>query len=45
MLMSATKPLRELEKRWEIEPRHEYESGISETMSIDYTKHSLFGGP
>src|SRR4026207_126096 len=36
-------PLRELEKRWEIEPGHEYESGISETMSIDYTKHSLFG--
>jgi nucleoside-diphosphate-sugar epimerase len=36
-------PLRELEKRWEIEPGHEYESGISETMSIDYTKHSIFG--
>jgi CDP-paratose 2-epimerase len=36
-------PLRELEKRWEIEPGHEYELGISETMSIDYTKHSLFG--
>ena len=36
-------PLRELEKRWEIEPGHEYEAGISETMSIDYTKHSLFG--
>jgi CDP-paratose 2-epimerase len=36
-------PLRELEKRWEIEPGHEYEPGISETMSIDYTKHSLFG--
>ena len=36
-------PLRELEKRWEIEPGHEYERGISETMSIDYTKHSLFG--
>ena len=36
-------PLRELEKRWEIEPKHEYEPGISETMSIDYTKHSLFG--
>src|SRR5437016_13072368 len=34
-------PLRELEKRWEIEPGHEYEDGISETMSIDYTKHSL----
>jgi CDP-paratose 2-epimerase len=36
-------PLRELEKRWEIEPGHQYEPGISETMSIDYTKHSLFG--
>src|SRR5258705_2456115 len=36
-------PLRELEKRWEIEPGHKYEPGISETMSIDYTKHSLFG--
>ena len=36
-------PLRELPKRWEIEPEHEYERGISETMSIDYTKHSLFG--
>src|SRR6266568_1411087 len=36
-------PLRELEKRWEIESGHEYEPGISETMSIDYTKHSLFG--
>jgi CDP-paratose 2-epimerase len=29
--------------RWEIEPGHEYEPGISETMSIDHTKHSLFG--
>ena len=36
-------PLKELPKRWEIEPGHEYEPGISETMSIDFTKHSLFG--
>jgi CDP-paratose 2-epimerase len=36
-------PLQELPTRWEIEPRHEYEEGISETMSIDYSKHSLFG--
>ena len=36
-------PLRELPSRWEIDPGHEYEPGISETMSIDYTKHSLFG--
>jgi len=36
-------PLGELPKRWEIEPGHEYEPGISETMSIDYSQHSLFG--
>ena len=36
-------PLQELELRWEIEPGHEYAPGISENMSIDQTKHSLFG--
>src|SRR5205809_1365501 len=36
-------PLQELPTRWEIEPGHEYERGISETMSIDYSKHSLCG--
>ncbi len=36
-------PLRELEKRWEIDPSHAYHEGIDETMSIDQTKHSLFG--
>jgi CDP-paratose 2-epimerase len=36
-------PLRELATRWEIEPGHECEEGISETMSIDQSKHSLFG--
>ena len=36
-------PLRELETRWEIESGHKYEQGIPETMSIDATKHSLFG--
>jgi len=36
-------PLVELARRWEIQPGHEYEPGISETMSIDQTKHSLFG--
>src|SRR6266850_2899373 len=36
-------PLRELETRWEIEAGHEFEPGIPETMSIDATKHSLFG--
>jgi CDP-paratose 2-epimerase len=36
-------PLQELDLRWEIEPGHEYEPGIPESMSIDQTKHSLFG--
>ena len=36
-------PLVELETRWEIEPGHEYEQGITETMSIDHSMHSLFG--
>ncbi len=36
-------PLVEMETRWEIEPGHRYEIGIDETMSIDQTKHSLFG--
>jgi CDP-paratose 2-epimerase len=36
-------PLQELPLRWEIEPGHQYELGISENMSIDQTKHSLFG--
>ena len=36
-------PLIEQEKRWEIESGHPYWTGIDETMSIDQTKHSLFG--
>ena len=36
-------PLVALEKRWEIEKSHPYWTGIDETMSIDQTKHSLFG--
>jgi len=37
-------PLVELERRYEIEKTHPfYEKGIDETMSIDNTKHSLFG--
>jgi CDP-paratose 2-epimerase len=36
-------PFQELAKRWEIEPGHEYETGIPESMCIDQTKHSLFG--
>lgn len=36
-------PLVELEKRWEIEESHPFFLGIDETMSIDQSKHSLFG--
>ncbi|GAB3713138.1 NAD-dependent epimerase/dehydratase family protein [Flavobacterium koreense] len=37
-------PLVELDKRWEIDESHSYfKDGIDETMSIDQTKHSLFG--
>jgi CDP-paratose 2-epimerase len=36
-------PLVELEHRWEIEPNHIYEQGITEEMSIDHSLHSLFG--
>lgn len=37
-------PLVEKEKRWEIADGHPYyEYGIDETMSIDNSKHSLFG--
>lgn len=36
-------PLRELETRWEIDPAHRYARGIAEDMSIDQSKHSLFG--
>ncbi|GAB5400725.1 MAG: NAD-dependent epimerase/dehydratase family protein [Aureisphaera sp.] len=37
-------PLVELEKRWEIDESHPYyKEGIDENMSIDQTKHSLFG--
>lgn len=36
-------PLVEQETRWEIDPSHEYASGIKESMSIDQTMHSLFG--
>lgn len=34
----------ELETRWELDASHPYaEHGIDETMSIDHSKHSLFG--
>jgi len=37
-------PLVELDKRWEISKDHAFfEHGIDESMSIDNTKHSLFG--
>ena len=37
-------PLVEKELRWEIDEKHPYfEDGIDENMSIDHTKHSLFG--
>jgi CDP-paratose 2-epimerase len=37
-------PLVELEERWEINQSHQYfKNGINEEMSIDQTKHSLFG--
>ena len=37
-------PLEELATRWEIKASHAYyKNGIDESMSIDQTKHSLFG--
>lgn len=37
-------PLVELEKRWEIDTSHPYyKDGIDEQMSIDHSKHSVFG--
>ena len=36
-------PLRELETRYEIEPGHPYEQGITEDMPIDNCLHSIFG--
>jgi CDP-paratose 2-epimerase len=37
-------PLVELPTRWEVDPAHPYaEHGIDESMSVDQTKHSLFG--
>jgi CDP-paratose 2-epimerase len=37
-------PLVEQEKRWEVDTAHPYyQNGIDEFMSIDQTKHSLFG--
>jgi CDP-paratose 2-epimerase len=36
-------PLIERETRWEIEPGHPYDDGITEDMSIDACLHSVFG--
>ena len=37
-------PLVEKETRWEVDPSHPFaEHGIDETMTIDHSKHSLFG--
>lgn len=37
-------PLVELENRWEVDSEHKYaEYGIDESMSIDNSKHSIFG--
>ncbi len=36
-------PLIELDTHYDIDPSHPYHNGIDETMSIDQTKHSLFG--
>ncbi len=37
-------PLIELENRWEIDVNHPYyKNGIDEQMSLDHTKHSVFG--
>lgn len=36
-------PLIELEDRWEIAENHPYFNGIDEQMSLDHTKHSIFG--
>ena len=38
-----TLPLVEQLTRWEIDPSHTYSGGIREDMSIDQSKHSLFG--
>lgn len=37
-------PLIEKERRWEIDPSHRYaKDGIDETLTIDQSKHSIFG--
>ncbi len=38
-----TLPLVELDQRWEVPQEHPFHIGINESMSIDQSKHSLFG--
>jgi CDP-paratose 2-epimerase len=39
-----TLPMVELDERWEVDPAHPFAAhGIDETMTIDKSKHSLFG--
>lgn len=38
-----TLPFKELESRWELPEDHQYYSGIDECMSLDESKHSIFG--
>jgi CDP-paratose 2-epimerase len=36
-------PMRELATRWEIETGHEYQNGVTETMSLDGSTHTSLG--
>ncbi len=36
-------PVFELKNRWDLKKNHRYYNGIDESMSIDQSKHSLFG--
>lgn len=36
-------PLKELKTRWELPKTHKYYKGINESMTIDNSKHSIFG--
>lgn len=38
-----TLPLIELDTRWELPETHRYFNGIDESMTIDHSKHSIFG--
>lgn len=38
-----TLPFRELDKRFEVDENHVFFKGIDESMSLDQTKHSVFG--